>query len=247
MKDIIFFDLETTGVDTSKDRIVSMCSWKLDADFQERVPIKTHLINPGIPIPPEASAVHGITDEMVKDAPTFAQLANGMFDFYDGCDYAGFNIINFDVPLLSEEFDRVGKSWPRVGSKFVDAHKIFAAKERRDLSGAAYFYLGEKHEDAHDATADVKMTVAVFKAQRNRYADLTDIDAIDKISRGEKAVDIAGKLEFNENGDIVYAFGKDKGKVVRDNPGFGRWMLGQSFPRQTKFIVDALVNAKVNG
>lgn len=233
------FDLETTGTDTVTDRIVQIAAWKLDKNLSEAFPIKAMLINPGRPIPPEATAVHKITDEMVKDAPTFPQIAKAFHEFLSDCNLAGFNILNFDVPLLSEEFARCNIIWPAEGTVFLDAYKIFALKEKRDLAGAAKFYLNASHEDAHDAGADVVMTRDVLVAQLLKYnEDFPDLESVHKFCVGNM-VDIAGKLIRldDEAGTIVYNFGKDKGKGVKANPGFANWMLNQSFPTETKQII----------
>lgn len=243
MKPIIFFDLETTGTDVVNDRIVQFAAMKVPETFTEINEQKNVLMNPGRPISKEASEVHGITDEDVKDKPKFAQYAKGLFDFLSGCNYAGYNIIHFDVPMLSEEFARCGIEWPAKDSSFYDACNVFREKEKRDLTNAVKFYCNESHEDAHDALADVKATWKVFLAQQDRYEDLNTPEKYAAFCVIPGALDLAGKIVLNENGEAVYNFGKDKGKSVKHNPGFGQWMLNQSFSTNTKNIVRSLINS----
>ena len=245
---IVFFDTETTGTDICKDRICQISTLKMDADFNELEPIKKRLINPGIPIPPGATAVHGITDDMVRNAPKFSQIATSLFGFLEGCALGGYNIIQFDVPLLAEEFIRVGKEWPAPGTLLADAFKVFIQKERRDLSAAAEFYLNEKHEGAHDAGADVIMSWKVLAAQLSRYEDLKggSLEDLHKFCLGEMAVDMAGKLKRDEQGIIVYSFGKDKDLPVKTNPGFAQWMLANSFPIETKRKIRQILSGEIS-
>ena len=243
MKPIIFFDLETTGTDIVNDRIVQFAAIKTIENTLVYDATKNVLINPGKPIPKEASDVHGITDEAVKDKPKFAQYAKGLFEFISGCDYGGYNIIHFDVPLLSEEFARCGIDWPAKDAQYFDACHVFREKEKRDLSGAMRFYCNESHEDAHDALADVKASIQVLRAQAERYEDLNSPDKYAAFCVIPGALDLAGNIVLNEKGEAVYNFGKDKGKSVRLNPGFGQWMLNQSFSTNTKNIVRSLINS----
>lgn len=235
MRPIAFFDLETTGTDVVADRIVQIHITKVNPVNWEIIDQRAALINPEIPISPEATAVHGITNETVKDKPKFGQLAKGILEFMMGCDVGGFNIINFDVPILNESFLRSGYNWPAPGTLFFDSYKIFAEKEQRNLTGAVKFYLNEVLEGAHDAGNDVAATINVFKAQINRYEDLKEMTLAElhTFCVGANTVDLAGKLIRNQDGVVVYGFGKDKGKGVKDNPGFAYWMMKQSFPTDT--------------
>jgi len=238
------FDLETTGVEVDSARIVQIACRKLDNLFLPMEPAKKMLINPGIPIPADATEVHKITDEMVANAPTFKQVSKSLFTYFEGCDLAGFNIINYDNPLLAEEFARVGIEWPAPGTRVVDVLKIFYAKEPRTLSGAVKHYLGREHEEAHDAEGDINATDEVLLAMIAKYGDLQvmDIEKLHEFCEGEeKRIDIAGKIVLNKDGVAVYGFGKDKGKTVRDNPGFGNWMLKQGFTTNTKEVVRRLL------
>ena len=180
---------------------------------------------------------------MVATAPKFANLAKALLSFFDGCDLAGYNIVGFDVPMISEEFARCGIEWPAEDVRYIDAFKIFLEKEKRDLAGAARFYLNKDHTGAHDARVDVIMTVQVAAKQLMQYTDLAAMtpSQLSKFCTGERSIDLAGKIVLNEAGIPVYGFGKDKGKPVQENPGFGKWMLGQSFPTNTKNIIKKLI------
>lgn len=241
-KDIVFFDLETTGTDVCTDRIVQIGVQKLKADLTPSDDIKTRVINPGVHIPEGATAVHGITDEMVTYADTFANIAKSLFQYIDGCDVGGFNILRFDVPLLSEEFARVGIEWPADDTNYFDAYKIFANKEPRDLAGAYMFYCGKQIEGAHDAGNDIKATIEVFTAQLQKYPDLGEMEA-DKISeycRGANALDLAGNIIVNDAGVAVYARGKHAGKPVTDRKDYASWMMRSNFPQETKKMLQKI-------
>lgn len=243
-KPIVIFDAETTGADPVQDRVVQLaavkCSPMLDSvDQQINV-----FINPKRPISPSAIEVHGITDEQVRNKPMFCEMAPALFDFLSGCDYAGFNITQFDVPLLSEEFGRCGMSWPAPGALFLDAYHIFREKEKRDLPSALKFYCGREHVNAHDAMGDILATRDVLLRQMWKYDDLRTPDKIAAFCSNPNALDLAGKIIW-DNGVAVYSFGKDRGKSVKDFPGFGKWMLGQSFAANTKAIVRALIGNEI--
>lgn len=241
-KPLIFIDVETTGTDVVLDKIVQLAALKVIGGIGEPGEEKKVLINPGIPIPAGATEVHGITDEMVSDKPKFSQISKGLFAFLNDCNYAGFNIIQFDVPLLSEEFARCGIEWPAKDALFFDAFHVFREKEKRDLTGAMKFYCNQEHAEAHDAMADVKATQCVMLAQIALYEDLNSEDSYSAFCKIPNALDLAGKIVLNEQGHAVYNFGKDKGKCVKENPGFGRWMLSNSFSTNTKNIVRSLIN-----
>lgn len=245
MKPIVFFDLETTGTDTEDDRIVSIAAVKMQPTLMQKIDERTTLINPMRPIPKQASEVHKITDDMVALKPTFANIYKSLLEFLKGCDFAGYNILNFDVPLLSAEFARCGVSWPEPGSIFVDAYTIFAEKEKRTLEAAMQFYCNEAHEDAHDALGDVRATIKVLQAQITRYDDLSGKtpEQLFTFCMGNR-IDLAGKIVKNDEGVAVYAFGKDKGKPVKENPGFAEWMLKNSFPIDTKRVIRELLGRK---
>lgn len=237
---IVFFDLETTGVDTSKDRIVEISMIKVMPDGSKD--IKTRRVNPEMPIPAEATAVHGITDEDVKNEPTFRQLAKSLAQFIQGCDFGGFNSNRFDLPLLVEEFLRVGVDVDLKRRKFVDVQTIFHKKEQRTLVAAYKFYCDKDLTDAHSAAADTMATYEVLCAQLDRYDDLeNDIDFLAEFSEREKAVDYAGRIVYNEQGVEVFSFGKYRGQsveeVFRREPSYYAWMMEGDFPLYTKKVI----------
>lgn len=246
-KNVVVFDLETTGTSVTKDRIVSISALKIDNFFNQVEPIRKVLINPMMPIPADATAVHGITDEMVKDQPTFRAFAKSMFAFFLDCDLCGFNAINFDVPLLAEEFLRADMNWPSGPVNILDPFKIFVIREKRDLSAALKFYTGETMEGAHDATNDVMATVKILAGQCEKYPDLGGMNNSEFAAicmDGMEACDLAGKIVIGKEGHPVYAFGKDEGKRLDQNPGFAKWMLGQDFPTQTKNIIKNILKIR---
>ena len=237
---IVFFDLETTGVDTSKDRIVEISMIKVWPDGKEEV--KTRRINPEMPIPAEATAVHGITDADVADAPRFAQVAKSLEEFIRGCDFGGFNSNRFDLPMLVEEFMRAGLNVDLKRRRFIDVQNIFHKKEQRTLVAAYKFYCDKSLDEAHSAEADTRATYEVLKAQLDRYDDLeNDVDALaDYSSRGE-AADYAGRILYDEKGVEVFGFGKYKGRsvaeVFREEPSYYAWMMNGDFPLYTKKVI----------
>lgn len=237
---IIFFDLETTGVDTAKDRIVEISMVKVKPDGEEEV--RTRRINPGIPIPPEATAIHGITDADVANAPKFAQIARSLEEFIRGCDFGGFNSNRFDLPVLVEEFMRAGIDVDFKRRRFVDVQNIFHKKEQRTLVAAYKFYCGKELDGAHSAEADTLATYEVLKAQLERYDDLAnDIDALAEFSTRGDAADYAGRILYDEKGVEVFGFGKYKGRsvaeVFRAEPSYYAWMMNGDFPLYTKKII----------
>lgn len=237
---IIFFDLETTGVDVSRDRIVEISMIKIMPDGEEIT--RTRRLNPTIPIPAEATAVHGITDEDVKDQPTFAQVAKSLAQFVEGCDFGGFNSNRFDLPVLVEEFMRAGVDCDFRKRKFVDVQTIFHRKEQRTLVAAYKFYCDKDLENAHSAEADTMATYEVLEAQIERYSDIGDtVDALAEFSAGVPFVDYAGRLVYNDKGEEVFAFGKYKGRrvedVFRDDPSYYSWMMNGDFPLYTKKVL----------
>lgn len=211
---IIAIDLETTGTDPATARIVEIAL--VDPDGTRRV----RRINPGIPIPPEATAVHGITDADVADCPTFPQIARSLFYVLEGVQLTGFNVRDYDIPLLAEEFARAGMDWEPT-APVLDAFQVFRHHEPRDLAAAVRFYLGADHAGAHGAEADAVAAASVLGAQLARY-DIS-LEDVARITAGEQPrIDLAGKLVRRADGEAVYAFGKVKGKTVREDPGFGR-------------------------
>ena len=237
---IVFFDLETTGVDTTKDRIVEISMVKVMPDGQEIV--RTRLINPQMHIPEDASAIHGITDEDVKDAPTFAQIAKSLSQFIEGCDFGGFNSNRFDLPMLVEEFLRAGVDVDFRRRKFIDVQNIFHKMEQRTLVAAYKFYCDKDLTDAHSAEADTRATYEVLKAQLDRYSELqNDVAALAEFSSRGETVDYAGRIVYNDKGEEVFNFGKYKGvkvsEVFQREPSYYDWMMNGDFPLYTKKVI----------
>jgi DNA polymerase-3 subunit epsilon len=237
---LVIFDLETTGVNTSSDRIVEICMIKVFPEGHEE--LRTYRINPEIPIPPQATAVHGISDEDIADKPTFKMLAAELNQFMQECDFGGFNSNKFDFPMLVEEFYRAGVEFEVEKRKFIDAQRIFHVKEPRNLTAAYRFYCNRELENAHSAEADTLATWAILKAQIERYDDLPgDIDALHKMSGQSNLADLAGRFVFNDAGEVVFNFGKHKNKKVKDvlcdEPGYYNWMMDGDFPMQTKNVL----------
>jgi DNA polymerase III subunit epsilon len=242
---LVFFDLETTGTDISNDRIVEISLVKLFPEKREET--NTFRINPGIPIPPEASAVHGIFDKDVADKPTFPELAQTLLSILSNSDFCGYNILRFDLPLLRMEFARNNIEFNLPGVNVIDPMRIFMIKEPRDLSAALKFYCDENLEYAHSAEADTIATKKILLAQIQKYDDLPDtVEGLSSYSQeGQKRyADIAGKLVYNENDEIVFGFGKHKGQRIIDNADYAGWILGSDFPEDTKSIIRQLLKIK---
>lgn len=236
-KPIVFFDLETTGINIAKDKIIEISMVKIYPNGKENV--KTIRLNPEIPIPTSSIAIHGITDEDVKDCPTFKKVANDIYEIFNGCDIAGYNSNKFDLPLLVEEFLRAGIDIDLSNSKLIDVQTIFHKKEQRTLSAAYKFYCGKDLNNAHSAEADTKATYEVLKSQLDKYDDLiNDMDFLSNFSKNSKTVDFAGTLVYDDNSNIIVNFGKYKNSNVNDvfriNPNYVDWILKSDFPLDTK-------------
>ncbi len=237
---IVFFDLETTGINIVKDRVVEISVLKVMPNGKEEQ--KTIRVNPGMHIPEEASKVHGIYDEDVKDCPTFKGIAKELARYIEGCDLGGFNSNRFDIPLLAEEFLRAEVDFDMSKRKFVDVQTIFHKMEQRTLSAAYRFYCDKNLEDAHTAAADTMATYEVLKAQLDRYGDQLEnnVDFLSKFSSQNRNVDFAGFIVLNDKGEEVFNFGKNKGmsvaKVLREQLGYYDWMLKSEFPLYTKKV-----------
>ncbi len=247
---IIFFDLETTGVDTSKDRIVEISLVKVMPDGEEI--IKTRRLNPQMHIPAEATAIHGITDEDVKDCPTFAQVAKSLEQFIQGCDFGGFNSNRFDLPMLVEEFLRVGINVDFKKRKFIDVQNIFHKMEQRTLVAAYKFYCNKDLTEAHSAEADTLATYEVLKAQLDRYPTLeNDVNALAEFSARGETVDYAGRIVYDSKGNEVFGFGKYKGRLVSEvfatDPSYYTWMMNGDFPLYTKKVITEIRFREKNG
>jgi DNA polymerase-3 subunit epsilon len=255
-KPIAFFDLETTGIKVATDRIVEISIIRQQVDGT--VKIKTLRINPEMPIPPEVTEIHGISNEDVKDCPTFKQVARELAQFLENCDLAGFNSNHFDIPLLVEEFLRADVDFDLKGRRFVDVQNIFHKMEPRNLSAAYKFYCSRELENAHSAEADAMATFEILKAQLDRYNDVTfkdkkgnlsqpvmnDIRALSEFSYSTRAVDLIGHIVYNDKDVEVFNFGKHKGKavaqVLKDEPSYYDWMMKSEFPLSTKKVLTVL-------
>jgi len=234
---LVFFDLETTGINITKDRIVEISYLKVMPDGKEEC--KTRRVNPQMPIPEQATAIHGITDDDVKDCPTFKELAKSLAVQIEGCDLAGFNSNRFDIPVLAEEFLRAGIEIDLTKRKFIDVQTIFHKMEQRNLAAAYKFYCGKDLVDAHSAESDTRATYEVLKSQLDKYSELeNDVDALSKFSSFNNNVDFAGRMIYNEKGDEVINFGKYKGQLVREvllkDFGYYGWIMNGDFPLNTK-------------
>lgn len=236
-KPIIFFDLETTGTNVTNDRIVEISLIKVMPDGREIE--KTRRINPCMPIPAEATAVHHITDADVADEPTFKQIAASLAEMFTGCDIAGFNSNRFDIPVLDQEFRRAGIAFDFSRARFVDVQTIFHKKEQRTLTAAYRFYCDKDLTDAHSANADTRATYEVLMAQLDRYDDLpNDIDALSDFSSQNRNVDLMGRLVYDDKRREVINFGKYKGRVAEEvlgrDSGYYSWIMQGDFPQNTK-------------
>lgn len=238
---LIFFDLETTGVNAAKDKIVEISYIKVYPNGKEES--NTIRINPGRHIPEEATAVHHITDDDVKNCPSFKDVAKELSRVFEGCDIAGFNSNRFDLPLLVEEFLAAGVNSDMTKRKFIDVQTIFHKMEQRTLVAAYKFYCGKNLEDAHSADADTRATYEVLKAQLDRYPSLqNDVDFLSEFSTQNKNVDFAGRIIYNDKNVEVFNFGKHKGCPVEEvfrtiDRGYYDWMMQGDFPQNTKNVI----------
>ena len=246
-KPICFFDLETTGIDITKDRIVEISILKVYPNGNKES--KTWLVNPTIPIPKAASDVHGITDERVAGEPTFKELAKQIHNMIKDSDLAGYNSDRFDIPLLAEEMLRAEVD---LGNRVsVDVQTIFHKMEQRTLSAAYKFYCGKDLIDAHTASADTNATYEILKAQLDRYDNLeNNIKKLSEFTYRKQIADFAGFIGYNDKGEEIFTFGKHKGKRVEDifdeEPGYFGWLLGADFPLYTKKILTAIKLRKLS-
>jgi DNA polymerase-3 subunit epsilon len=241
---VIFFDLETTGVDPAKDRIVELAMIKLSPGGKKDSYIKR--VNPGIPIPAEATAIHGIADEDIKDSPAFKQIAHHLYDWMKHCDLGGYNSSRFDLPLLAEEFLRAGVEIDFTERHMIDVQQIFFKMESRTLSAAYNFYCNKQLDNAHSAEADIMATIEVLEAQLDKYSDLSnEVKALNDLSNSEQYVDYARRIVIKD-GHPVFNFGKYKGKKVEDvfntEPQYYDWMMQADFSLHTKQKISEILN-----
>ncbi|MCM1035426.1 MAG: exonuclease domain-containing protein [Paludibacter sp.] len=243
IRPLVFFDLETTGLDIVSDRIVELSYYKLYPNGSSES--KTYRINPEMPIPESSSKIHGIYDEDVRDCPTFRQLSSELVTVLEGCDLAGYNSNHFDVPMLAEELLRAGIDFDLKKCKMVDAFVIFQKNEPRNLTAAYKFYCNKDLTGAHSADADTLATAEVLLAQLERYPDLPDnVDKLAAYTTQQKVADYAGKILFNDKGEEVFGFGKYKGQPVKEvllkDCGYYGWMMQGNFPQYTKNLLTRL-------
>ncbi len=238
---LVFFDVEATGLNKRTDRIVALGLVRYTPDgAPERV---SYLLNPGVPIPEDSTAIHGITDADVEGAPSFADMAETLLDHFAGADLAGYNILGYDIQILTEEFTRAGHAFPLEGRRILDAQRIFFRNEPRDLAAALRYYCGAEHDQQHDALGDVLATIRVLSGQFQKYAELpVDLDGLHEYCdpRDPSWVDRTGRLKWSR-GEIVFNFGKMQGQslrgIVAKDPNFLTWLLRSDFPEDTKQIV----------
>jgi DNA polymerase III subunit epsilon len=248
-KPICFFDLETTGTDVAKDRIVEIAIFKVFPNGNKES--KTWLVNPTIPIPPQCTAIHGISNEKVANEPTFKELASQIYTMIKDSDLAGYNSDRFDIPLLAEEMLRAGVDFDMKNRVSVDVQTIFHKKEERTLSAALKFYCGQNLENAHSAQADTMATYEIMLAQLERYPDLkNDIKSLAEYTTRKKIADFAGMIAFDQDGDEIFTFGKHKGvkvdKILESEPGYFSWIQNADFPLYTKKVLTAIKLRKLN-
>lgn len=248
---VVFFDLETTGVNINSDRIVEICYLKVYPNGNEET--KSLRINPEMHIPEESSNIHGIYDEDVANCPTFKEVAKNIAKDIEGADLAGFNSNRFDIPVLAEEFLRAGVDIDMTKRKFIDVQVIFHKMEQRTLVAAYKFYCGQNLEDAHSAEADTRATYEVLKAQLDRYPEdlKNDMSFLAEMSSYNKNVDFAGRVVYDENGVETFNFGKYKGMAVEEvfkkDLGYYSWMMNSDFTLNTKAVLTKIKLRDFNG
>ncbi len=248
-KPICFFDLETTGTDISRDRIVEISILKVYPNGNKES--RTWLVNPERPIPPITTTFHGITDDKVTNEPTFKELAHTIYNMIKDSDLGGYNSDRFDIPLLAEELLRAGVDFDMKNRVSVDVQTIFHKKEERTLSAAYKFYCGKSLENAHTAEADTNATYEILKSQLDRYEDLeNDMKVLSEYTTRKKVVDFAGFIVIDADGDEMFTFGKHKGakveKVLEQEPGYFGWIQNADFPLYTKKVLTAIKLRKLN-
>ncbi len=242
---IVFFDLETTGLSITNDRIVEICILKIYPNNKKE--ITEWLINPQIPISEESTNIHGITNEQVENQPSFKDIANEVYNLIDSCDLAGYNLKRFDIPLLAEEFIRVGINFNMHNRKCVDIQNIFHKLEKRTLAAAYKFYCNKNLENAHSAKADTTATYEILLKQINKYEELNnDINFLSNYSNTEEEfADLAGFIRYNKKGKEILSFGKYKNitleEIWEENPGYFSWIKKADFPKFTKNIISDFI------
>ncbi|MGS2740144.1 exonuclease domain-containing protein [Sinomicrobium sp. M5D2P17] len=246
---ICFFDLETTGTEVAKDRIVEISVLKVYPNGNKES--RTWLVNPEMPIPEHSTAIHGITDEKVADEPTFKQLSREIYNMIKDSDLAGYNSNRFDIPLLAEEMLRAEVDFDMKNRLAVDVQTIFHTMEKRTLEAAYKFYCDKNLDNAHSAEADTTATYEVLKSQLDRYEELqNDIKFLSEFTTRKQTADFAGYITYNEEGVEVFSFGKHKGRLVEEilekEPGYFGWLLNADFPLYTKKVLTGIKLRKLN-
>jgi DNA polymerase III subunit epsilon len=246
---IAFLDIESTGANWRTDRIIDLALILVRPDGSEQSLL--FRVHPGQPIPPESTAIHGITDADVRDEPPFEALADTILECLEGCDLAGYNLARFDIPMLQAEYARLNRKFPMDGRRVVDVQRIFHRKEPRDLTAAVKYYCGRAHAGAHGALADTEATLRVFEAQLERYDDLPrDVDGLAEYTRTgpSDAFDAQGKLRWDADGDVALGFGVFKGAKLRvlaeKDRGYLDWMLRKDFGPEVEEAVHAALAGK---
>lgn len=263
-RDLCFFDIESTGLNVVRDRIVQIAIIKYPKNGGDPVELEM-MINPGIPISEEAMNVHGITPKMLSNKPSFHQVADQLLKFIGNSDLAGYNSNRFDVPMLMEEFSRVGIELDMTRRRTIDVQRIFYKMEPRTLSAALKYYTGKRIENAHDALADVRATIDVLKGQLEKYQDVdledndgniiekpvqNDMKALHEFTTDDKMIDATMRLKYNHEGVVVFNFGKyqgqDAAKVLTEDKQYYNWMLNKEFSSQVKQLIKKLVKEYKN-
>lgn len=262
-KDLIFFDIESTGLNILKDRIIQIALIKFTKNNAEPEE-KSFLLNPGVPITPDALAIHGITVDMIRNKPSFKDIAHELYDWIGNADFAGYNSDRFDIPMLMEEFARVGLVLDMSNRRRIDVQKIFYKMEPRTLKAAYKLYCDQELNEAHDALADVRATVDVLKGQLQKYEGVNyigddgnmvvepiknNIKSIAEFIGNDDQIDFTNRLKYNSNGEIVFNFGKNIGKPVAEifktDPQYYKWIMDKDFSYQVKQIVTRIMNEDV--
>jgi DNA polymerase-3 subunit epsilon len=262
-RDLIFFDIESTGLHVLKDRIIQigLIKYKKSGDSPEE---KEYLLNPGVPISAEAFAVHGISVDMIRNKPSFKDIADELFDWIDNADLAGYNSDRFDVPMLLEEFARVGKKLDLSKRRCIDVQKIFYKMEPRTLKAAYKYYCNKSLDEAHDAIADVRATAEVLKGQIMKYDGVdyedgdgfvtkapirNDINALAEFTYDSRTIDVTNRLKYNGEGKVVFNFGKHIGRsvidVFKEDRQYYRWMMEKDFSVQVKDAIKKIMDEDV--
>lgn len=243
MKPIAFIDIESTGLNRETDRIIEISIVKQFSQHEREV--RTRRFNPGISIPAESTAIHGITNEMVKDKPSFQSVAKSFHALLVDCAIGGYGCLSFDMPLLYNEFLRTGIQWDYMAHEIIDCGNLFKIQEKRDLTAAVNFYCKREHADAHGAEPDAIATADVFFGQMCMYPELNQMTLSELAiysNYGKRILDLSGKFTYNENGQIIFNFGPNRNQLAANHPDFIDWMLSKDFPPDTRKVCNQILN-----